>query len=39
VEALKQDAEELRDITTSRDGVVDKARDAAKALQDPGAPG
>jgi hypothetical protein len=38
VESLKQDAEELRDIVQGDGGLVDKARDAAEAVKDPGAP-
>jgi hypothetical protein len=39
VEALKEDAEELRDIARGDGGLVDKAKDAAEAVRDPGAPG
>jgi hypothetical protein len=38
-EALKEDAEELRDIASGEGGLVDKAKDAAEAVRDPGAPG
>jgi hypothetical protein len=38
-EALKEDAEELRDIARGEGGLVDKAKDAAEAVRDPGAPG
>jgi hypothetical protein len=38
-EALKQDAEELRDIAQGEGGLLDKAREAAEAVRDPGAPG
>jgi general stress protein YciG len=38
-EALKEDAEELRDIARGDGGLVDKAKDAAEAVRDPGAPG
>jgi hypothetical protein len=39
VESLKEDAEELRDIARGDGGLVDKAKDAAEAVRDPGAPG
>jgi hypothetical protein len=39
VEALKEDAEELRDIARGDGGLVDKAKDAAEAVRDPGVPG
>lgn len=38
-EALKQDAEELKDIARGRGNTQDKAKRAAEALKDPGAPG
>jgi hypothetical protein len=38
-EALKQDAEELKDIATGEGSVTEKAKEAATALKDPGAPG
>jgi hypothetical protein len=38
-EGLKADAEELKDVATSNESVADKARDAAEAIKDPGAPG
>jgi hypothetical protein len=38
-DALKQDAEELKDIARGRGTTQDKAKRAAEALQDPGAPG
>jgi hypothetical protein len=38
-EALKQDAEELKDIARGRGSTQDKAKRAAEALKDPGAPG
>ncbi len=37
--ALKEDAEELRDIARGKGSAADKAREAADALKDPGAPG
>jgi hypothetical protein len=36
--ALKQDAAELKDIATSRGSATDKAREATKALKEPGDP-
>jgi hypothetical protein len=38
-DALKKDAEELRDIARSKGSTQDKAKRAAEALKDPGAPG
>ena len=38
-ESAKQDAEELRDIATGPGSLGDKAKAAADALKDPGAPG
>jgi hypothetical protein len=38
-DALKEDAEELKDIATGKGSVKDKATKAAKAVKDPGAPG
>ena len=38
-EALKQDAQELKDIAGGRGSTKDKAKRAAEALKDPGAPG
>jgi hypothetical protein len=38
-EALKQDAEELKDIARGPGNTQDKAKRAAEALKDPGAPG
>jgi hypothetical protein len=35
---LKEDAEELKDIATGKGSVKDKAKDAAKAVKEPGAP-
>ena len=37
--ALKEDADELRDIARGEGSVSDKAKAAADALKDPGAPG
>jgi hypothetical protein len=39
VESLKEDAEELKGIATSKGSLTDKAREAAAAVKDPGAPG
>ena len=38
-EALKRDAQELKDIATSKGSLGAKARAAAEALRDPGARG
>jgi hypothetical protein len=38
-ESAKQDAEELKDIATGPGSLGDKAKAAADALKDPGAPG
>ncbi len=37
--ALKQDAEELKDIAAGRGSLADKAKAAAAAISDPGAAG
>lgn len=39
VDSLKQDAEELKRIASSKGSLTDKAKDAAGAIKDPGAPG
>ena len=39
MDALKEDALELKDIATGRGSLTDKAKAAAEALQDPGAEG
>jgi hypothetical protein len=39
VDALKEDATELRDVATKKEGLAEKAKDAAAAIKDPGAPG
>jgi hypothetical protein len=39
VESLKEDAEELKGIATSKGSMTDKAKEAATAIKDPGAPG
>jgi hypothetical protein len=38
-DALKEDATELKDIATGEGGMKDKAKAAADAVKDPGAPG
>lgn len=38
-DALKEDAQELSDIAKRKDSLGDKAKHAAEALKDPGAPG
>jgi hypothetical protein len=38
-DALKKDAEELADVAKGRGSLGDKAKAAAEALKDPGAPG
>jgi hypothetical protein len=38
-DALKEDAEELKNIATGEGSVSDKAKAAAEALKDPGKPG
>jgi hypothetical protein len=38
-DALKEDAEELKDIATAEGSVKDKAKAAGEAIRDPGAPG
>jgi hypothetical protein len=38
-EALKKDAEELRDIGKGEGSLKDKAKKAGKAIKEPGAPG
>lgn len=38
-EAAKEDLGELKDIAGSNESLTDKAKDAAAALKDPGAPG
>ena len=39
MESLEEDAEELKDIATGDDSLVDKAKEAAEAVKDPGTPG
>ncbi len=38
-EAAKEDATELKDIAGKDESLTDKAKDAAAAIEDPGAPG
>jgi hypothetical protein len=37
--ALKEDAEELKDIAGGKESLKDKAKAAGEAVKDPGAPG
>lgn len=39
MDALKEDAEELKDIATGEGSVTDKGKAAVEAIKDPGAPG
>lgn len=39
MEALKQDAEELKGVAKGKGSLVDKAKGAAAAIKEPGAPG
>ena len=39
VDALKEDAQELRDVAKGDESLADKAKDAAAALREPGAHG
>jgi len=39
VDSLKEDAGELKDIAKGEGSLTDKAKDAAAAIKDPGAPG
>lgn len=39
VQSLKEDAEELKTVAKGRGGLADKAKGAAAAIKDPGAPG
>jgi hypothetical protein len=38
-DALKEDAEELKDIAKGKGSLKDKAKAAGQAIKDPGAPG
>ena len=37
--ALKEDAEELKDIATGKGSMTDKGKAAVEAIKDPGKPG
>jgi hypothetical protein len=39
VESLKEDAQELRDVAKGQGSMKDKAKAAAEAVKEPGAPG
>jgi hypothetical protein len=39
VESLKEDAQELKTVAQGKGSLTDKAKDAAAAIKDPGAPG
>jgi hypothetical protein len=39
VQSLKEDAEELKGVATGKGSISDKAKGAAAAIKDPGAPG
>lgn len=39
VQSLKEDAEELKQVATGKGSLSDKAKGAAAAIKDPGAPG
>jgi hypothetical protein len=39
VDSLKEDATELTDIAKGKGSLTDKAKEAAAAIKDPGAPG
>jgi hypothetical protein len=38
-DSVKEDAQEVKDITTSDTSATGKTKDAAEAIKDPGAPG
>lgn len=38
-DALKEDVSELKDVASGQGSATDKAKEAAEALKDPGAPG
>jgi hypothetical protein len=38
-DALKEDAEEVKDIAAGKGSLKDKAKAAGEAIKDPGAPG
>lgn len=39
VQSFKEDAEELKKVATGKGSLSDKAKDAAAAIKEPGAPG
>lgn len=39
VESLKADAQELKTVATGKGSIADKAKGAAAAIKEPGAPG
>jgi hypothetical protein len=39
VQSLKEDAEELKSVATSKGSLSDKAKGAAAAIKEPGSPG
>ena len=39
IKSVEEDAMELKNIAGEKGGMVDKAKEAAEALKDPGAPG
>ncbi len=39
IESLKGDAQELKNIAAGKGSIKDKAKDAAAAIKEPGAPG
>ena len=39
IKSVEEDAMELKDIAGKDESLTDKAKDAAEALKDPGAPG
>lgn len=39
VDSLKEDAMELKDVAKGKGSLTDKAKDAAAAIKEPGAPG
>ncbi len=39
VDSLKEDAQELQGIAKGKGSLTDKAKEAAEAIKDPGAPG
>jgi hypothetical protein len=39
MDSVKEDASELKDVAGKDESLADKAKDAAPAVEDPGAPG